>query len=222
MADKYSYEKNITRSHTVWYEEIHRGFIELFGELFHNRVPVYVRKPDEDFKVEKFPCIILQVLDTQFSIPRWYKFDSYVVARDKENFRGILDKTPLPFDISYQIDFYAIKQKDLDELNVKWLFKFRRDLVLPVKCRGWERDGDTDYEDGVLVLPEGRVRRIDQMSGKDRLFRSCHTYNVHAKIEEHNDRVEIPLLRYGSVRIETEQISLKNMKEGILNEIAGG
>ena len=198
-SKEYEYERDLRRSHTVWNREIFEGFMSLLHKIYGDKLPVHVKKPDEDFKVESYPCVILQVTNYKFSIDRWYKYDEYMVARDTENFLGVVDKTPLPFDISLQMDFYSKTQTELESMTVAWLFRFRRDLLLHVKCKGWEKDGDTDFEDDVLVLQEGVAKRMDEVQYSDRLFRACYNFNVHGKIEEHDLREEVPLLRKARV-----------------------
>lgn len=198
-SEEYEYERDLKRSHTVWNKEIFAGFMDLLHDIFDNGLPVVVKKPDEDFKVESYPCVILQATNYKFSVDRWYKYDEYMVARDTENFLGVVDKTPLPFDISVQMDFYSKSQEILEDMTVAWLFRFRRDLLLHVRCRGWEREGDSDFEDDVLVLQEGEAKRMDEVQYSDRLFRACYNFNVHGKIEEHDLREEVPLLRKARV-----------------------
>ena len=166
-------------SDTIWNREILKGFIDLLNGEFMGKFSTFkviVRKPDEDFKLEAYPCAVLQITNSRFSVDRYYKKESYIVSKDKENYRGIVDKSPLTYDINLQLDFYAKKENDLDTLEITWLSYFRRDFNLQVKTR----EGN---DDDVHVMPdEGVTKRLDEMNGKDRLFRRCFNYKVYGRI----------------------------------------
>lgn len=188
-------------SDTIWNREILKGFIDLLNEKFAGKFPkfkVIVRKPDEDFKLETYPCAVLQITNSRFSVDRYYKKESYLVSKDKANYRGIVDKPPLTYDINLQLDFYANKENDLDTLEITWLSYFRRDFNLQVKTRGGN-------DDDVHVMPDvGVSKRLDEMNGKDRLFRRCFNYKVYGRIEEH-DRRDIPLVKV--VKVQTKKLN---------------
>ena len=188
-------------SDTIWNREILKGFIDLLNEKFagkFSKFKVIVRKPDEDFKLETYPCAVLQITNSRFSVDRYYKKESYVVSKDKENYRGIVDKPPLTYDINLQLDFYANKENDLDTLEITWLSYFRQDFNLQVKTRGGN-------DDDVHVMPDAGVsKRLDEMNGKDRLFRRCFNYKVYGRIEEH-DRRDIPLVKV--VKVKTKKLN---------------
>lgn len=175
-------------SSTVWNREIFEGFQNLLKEKFGNAYPVKVRKAEEDFKVESYPCIILQITSSLFNVDRYYKRDRYLVVKDTDQYTGISEDSPLTYDINFQMDFYAEKAGDLDTMVIKWLSFFRRDFNLKVKTRGGE---ETD----VHVMPDGTVKRMDELNGSDRLFRSIFNYKVYGVLFEHENREEVPLLK---------------------------
>ena len=190
------------KSDTIWNKEVYAGFkvllLKLFGETFN----VLVRKPDEDFKLEKFPCAVLQIPSYRFSVDRWYKKDRYIVAYNQDGW--LIDAPPLPFDLQLQMDFYAKKQEDMDTLQIKWLSFFERDLWLQVENRGGNRDE-------CLVLPQGSAHRLDEVYGKDRLLRLVQNFRVFAKIEEHDARefIKVPknikIITYLLERVGTDE-----------------
>ena len=188
-------------SDTIWNREILKGFIDLLSEKFagkFSKFKVIVRKRDEDFKLETYPCAVLQITNSKFSVDRYYKKESYIVSKDRENYQGIADKPPLTYDINLQLDFYANKENDLDTLEITWLSYFRRDFNLQVKTRGGN-------DDDVHVMPDvGVSKRLDEMNGKDRLFRRCFNYKVYGRIEEH-DRRDIPLVKV--VKVQTKKLN---------------
>ncbi len=195
-----------TASATIWNREIFAGLQALFADVFPSlggkKVPVVVRKPDEDFKVESYPCIVLQITGSTFSAGRSVKRETVKVSIDKENYTGIIRKTDLPYDLALQIDFYSLSENELDSMIIKWLSKSRREFVLNVKNRG----GD---DDDCLVTPsnatvELNVVRLDEMNGDDRLFRACMNYTVYGRIEE-AETEEVPLLRKVDVTTKTNK-----------------
>lgn len=175
---------NVT-SDTIWNKEIYSGLKELLQKLFGENFNVVIRKPDEDFKLEEFPCAVLQIPYYTFSIDRWRKKDRYVVAYNEDGW--LVDAPPLPFDLHLQMDFYAKRQEDMDTLQIKWLSYFGRDLWLPVINRGGKKDE-------VLFLPQGSARRLDEVYGKNRLLRLIQNFWVFARIEEHDARefIKVP------------------------------
>lgn len=193
------------KSDTIWNKEIFEGFQSLLYKLFGETFNVLVRKPDEDFKLEKFPCAVLQIPSYRFSVDRWYKKDRYVVETRGRNV--IIDAPPLPFDIQLQMDFYAKLQDDIDKLQIKWLSYFGRDLILDVVTRGGN-------DDKVLVLADGSAQRMDEVFGKDRLFRLINMFKVHAKIEEHDAReiiripTEVKVITYLLGRVRANEVSV--------------
>ena len=174
-------------SETVWYKEIFEGFQNIVHQVLGEKYLVLVRKPEEDFKIEKYPSVVLQITTSQFNVDRYYKHETYISEKDKENFVGYEENTPLTYDINLQMDFYAEKATELDEMTIKWLSFFRRDFNLKVKTRGGKPDD-------VHVMPEGGAKRMDEVSGADRLFRNCFNYKVYGRLFE-RDRIEVPLVR---------------------------
>ena len=60
-------------------------------------------------------------------------------------------------------------------------------------------------DDDVHVMPDAGVsKRLDEMNGKDRLFRRCFNYKVYGRIEEH-DRRDIPLVKV--VKVQTKKLN---------------
>ena len=175
-------------SDTVWNREIFEGFQSLLHEKLGSSYPVKVRKPEEDFKVESYPCVILQITSSLFNADRYYKQDFYTVSEDRSKFVGVIDEPPLTYDINLQMDFYAEKASDLDTMTIKWLSFFRRDFNLKVKTTGGELSD-------IHVMPDGTVKRMDELNGSDRLFRNCFNYKVYGRIFEHSTMEEVPLLR---------------------------
>lgn len=178
-------------SDTIWDREVFQGFMNVLHGIFDSRFPkfkVIVRKPDEDFKMETYPCAVLQITGAQFSVDRFYKKETYISHKDKDTYTGVKEKTPLPYDLNLQLDFYATRESDLNTLEIMWLSYFRRDFNLAVKTRGGN-------DDDVHVMSDwGVSKRLDEVNGKDRLFRICFNYKVYGRIDEHI-RTNIPLVK---------------------------
>ena len=178
-------------SETVWNREIYQGFINLLHELFGNQLEVYVRKNDDDFKLEKFPCVLLQITDYKFATDRYYKKQVYVQSKDYEAYKGIIESPPLTFDIALQMDFYTDSQEEMDVLSIDFINAFQRDFNLDVENRGGKKDN-------IHVMPEnlqGGPKRLDEVDGADRLFRLCFKFLAYGRIFEHKDMEEVPLAK---------------------------
>ena len=85
------------------------------------QVKASVRYPDEDLKVEEFPMItIYGMFDTENIYRRKHsRFIPYVVYKDLET--ATLSNQPQPIDIFYQIDFWSLSNRQINEMTAKWL-----------------------------------------------------------------------------------------------------
>lgn len=181
-------------SESVWFEQVDtalinhiRGIVKLpnaNGVL--TPVPVKVRKPDEDFKIEEYPCISLYNLYSVRDNVRYYP-DMVVVGRDLENNQAILEKGAIPYTLFYQIDFWSRLQTDMNNMTRIWLGN-HPDLSfnLPVKdVSGNDRD--------CLVMLADSLRKFDHLENEHRTFHSALTYKVWVELDE-RIQVEKPMI----------------------------
>lgn len=162
-------------SANVWFEEVNTG---LLNEL-RNTVKIkdangllvslkddsfMVRKPEEDFKLESYPCVSIYNLDYKHD-PFRYNPSPVVVAQDIENSVVTLEESAVPFNLFYQIDFWAEYQTDMDCMTMTWLKKHFRQFNLVVVD-----DGGTERTCNCLM--KGSVVKSDLVLNGERLYHS--------------------------------------------------
>lgn len=172
-------------SESVWFEQVDIALIKHIQEtvrlpnnhLVLTPVPVKVRKPDEDFKIEEYPCITIYNLYSLRDEVR-YCPDDVVVARDSEANTLIKEKSAIPYSLYYQIDFWARNQSQMNDMTRMWLgYHPDRCFNLPVKdISGNDRS--------CFVLMTDDLKKSDFLSGIQRTFHSSLTYRVWVEIDE--------------------------------------
>lgn len=174
-------------SASVWFEEVCTGLIqELKKSVRYNNTngelvtlddkSLMVRKPEEDFKFEKFPCVSVYIVDYKHD-PLRYNPEPMVVARDMTNNTATLEETAIPFNLTCQIDFWSRYQVDMDVMTRTWLMKHFREFNLPVvDSGGTERTCD--------CFTQGSIVKSDLVLNKERLFHSIIKYQIWVEIDE--------------------------------------
>ena len=172
-------------SKSVWFEEIDRALIEFISskvQLYSRGkgvlvpVPVSIRKPEEDFKVEHYPSITLANLYSEFSIERYNKLES-VVSVDIEKHEAVVEESALSFDLSYQIDFWSMTAEHMNEMTLQWLSRTGRHFNLPVVDKSGEQRSS-------FVLLRDTLKRQDYFQGDKRLLHSFLTYRIYVELDE--------------------------------------
>lgn len=171
---------------SIWKEEVDIGLI---NEIFNTvKVPnaqgilvplaskekqVLVRKPEEDFKPEKYPCVSIYNTGDNFST------DRYNPTKIKRFSNGVvkLEDRAVPFDLNYNIDFWARYQTDMNAMTKEWLLHHFRQFNLLVTDDG----GNEVY---VNCLRASSPRKSDLMSGGERLFHTIISYRIWVEIKD--------------------------------------
>lgn len=171
-------------SESVWFEQVDTALVNFVtskivltndsGLMY--AVPTTVRKPDEDFKVEQYPSITVYNTSSRFADER-YDRESKILARDKFNNQGTLEEPALPYDLFYNIDFWAKTQTDMNEMTRQWLSKVKKYFNLTVRdMTGVLRD--------CFVLQRGDLTKGDFISGYERTFHSIIVYRISVELDE--------------------------------------
>ena len=172
-------------SESVWFEQVDTALIDYIKGIVRlpnengilTPVPVKVRKPDEDFKIEEYPCITLYNL---YSIRDDFRYcpDMTVVERDADNHRMVLEKSAIPYSLFYQIDFWSRLQSQMNDMTRIWLGNHPdKGFNLPVKdISGNPRD--------CFVLMVDDLRKSDFLTETKRTFHSVLTYRVWVELDE--------------------------------------
>lgn len=172
-------------SQSVWFEQVDTALINYIKGIVKlpnsngvlTSVPVKVRKPDEDFKIEEYPCITLYNLYSVRDEVRYFP-DTVVVEKDIENHKLIEEKSAIPYSLFYQIDFWSRQQSQMNDMTRMWLGHHPdRCFNLPVKdLSGNDRDS--------FVLMTDDLKKSDFLTDTKRTFHSVLTYKVWVEIDE--------------------------------------
>ena len=172
-------------SESVWFEQVDTALINYIKGIVKlpnsngvlTPVPVKIRKPDEDFKIEEYPCITLYNLYSVRDEERYFP-DTVVVERDVDNHRLIEEKSAIPYSLFYQIDFWSRQQSQMNDMTRMWLGHHPdKSFNLPVKdLSGNNRDS--------FVLMTDDLKKSDFLTDTKRTFHSVLTYKVWVEIDE--------------------------------------
>lgn len=163
---------------TIYYKNIIKGLKTIVPKIFGEDIPVIVRKPDEDFKVEFDKSIVVQLLSSKLDVVRQQVHSDLIVEHSEENVTVTTEKIGLPYTLEIQMEFRTKSQNDLDFMVIKFLSYRQRNLVIPVK------NNDGEYED-VLVNFKLEDKRQDEVDGSTRIFRSIYVFSAYGRINEH-------------------------------------
>lgn len=162
-------------SANVWFEEVNIGLLQEIKDTIRVKDPngvlvelsdkaLIVRKPEEDFKLEVFPCVSIYNLTYKHD-PQRYNPAPVVVAEDVESSVITLEDPAVPFNLDYQIDFWSEYEEDMDCMTRTWLMKHFRQFNLKVTD-----DGGVERTCNSLI--KGSVTKSDLVLNGKRLFHS--------------------------------------------------
>lgn len=194
-------------SANVWFEEVNIGLLKEIKDTVrikdYNGVltalddkALIIRKPEEEFKSEVFPCVSIYNLDYKHDQSR-YNPAPIVVGVDEENKMVIFEDPAVPFNLTYQIDFWAKYQEDMDMMTRTWLTKHFRQFNLKVVD-----DGGTERTCNCLI--QGNIVKSDLLQGGKRLFHSILKYQIWVELDNEN-RYNKPMVK--DINIETQEKS---------------
>ena len=174
-------------SANVWFEEVNTGLLEELRNTVRikdaNGVLVtlpdnalVIRKPEEDFKFETFPCVSIYNLDYKHE-PIRYNPAPIKIGEDRENHVVNFEDPAVSFNLTYQIDFWAKYQTDMDCMTKAWLMRHFRQFNLPVID-----DGGTERTCNCLM--QGSVVKSDLVQGGERLFHSIIKYQIWVELDD--------------------------------------
>lgn len=183
-------------SANVWFEEVNTGlkqeilkyvkFIDKSGKrVLIGDNAVFVRKPEEDFKPEVYPCVSIYNKSYEHD---WIRYDPVPVKLDIDKFskKIEMEETAVPFKLFYQIDFWAKYQTDMDCMTRTWLLKHFRQFNLDVSD-----DGGVARSCNCLQI--GQIVKSDLVLNKERLFHSIVNLEIWVELDEET-RYNMPVV----------------------------
>lgn len=194
-------------SANVWFEEVNIGLLNEIKDTVRVRnangvlvaldnKALIVRKPEEDFKLEVFPCVSIYNISYRHD-PFRYNSQLVNVGLDEENKVVILEEPALPFNLEYQIDFWSKYQSDMDDMTRTWLLKHFRQFNLKVVD-----DGGTERTCNCLT--SGSVVKSDLVSGGERLFHSIVKLQIWVELDNET-RYNKPMIVDRTINTESQE-----------------
>lgn len=183
-------------SANVWFEEVNIGLLKELKNTIkikdYNGVlstlpdsAFIIRKPEEDFKLETFPCVSIYNLDYKYT-PIRYNPAPIKMNEDKEKHVVEFEESAVPFNLTYQIDFWSKYQTDMDYMTRTWLMRHFHQFNLTVID-----DGGVERTCNCLI--QGSVVKSDLMQGGERLFHSIIKYQIWVELDDET-RYNVPMV----------------------------
>ena len=175
-------------SANVWFEEVNTGLLQEIHDTvrvkdakgvlikLNREKAIVVRKPEEDFKFETFPCISIYNLTYRHE-PLRYNPAPIKVGEDIDNKVVILEDPAVSFNLDYQIDFWSKYQEDMDCMTRTWLVKHFRQFNLKVV-------DDGGVERTCNCLTQGSIVKSDLVLNGDRLFHSIIKLQIWVELDD--------------------------------------
>ena len=174
-------------SANVWFEEVNIGLLEEIMNTVRVKnskgvlkalkdEALLIRKPEEDFKLEVFPCVSIYNLSYKHD-PVRYNPSPVIIEEDEKNKVIVMEDSAVPFNLDYQIDFWAKYQEDMDCMTRTWLSKHFRQFNLKVVD-----DGGVERTCNCLI--QGSVAKSDLVLNGERLFHSIIKYQIWVELDD--------------------------------------
>ena len=174
-------------SANVWFEEVNIGLLAEIKNTIRVKNPkgvlipldekaCVVRKPEEDFKFESFPCVSIYNTNSRFD-PIRHNPEPIQVGRDEKTNQIILEDPAVPYNLTYQIDFWARYQTDIDTMTRTWLMKHHRQFNLEVIDDGGVKRSCNAFR-------VTNLQKSDLLLNKERLFHSFIIYQIWVEIDD--------------------------------------
>ena len=174
-------------SANVWFEEVNTALLKELKDSVKIKdmngilVPLdnkalIVRKPEEDFKFEIFPCVSIYNLNHKFDSVR-YNPALVKVSEDVKNNKMVFEEPAIPFNLEYQIDFWAKFQTDMDCMTRTWLMKHFHQFNLKVV-------DDGGVERTCNCLTNRGSAKSDLVLNGERLFHSIIRLQIWVELDD--------------------------------------
>lgn len=194
----------------VWEEELCTGLIDELKKSLGNLCPsdsaFFVRKPEEDFKFEVFPCVSVYLKEYKFDPQRYCDVPDMVDKTADKKF-AILEDQAIPFNFNVQIDFWTRYQKDRDTLVKTWLNTGHfKQFILPV----YDDGGEKRYANAFI---NGSIKKVDLLDGNKRIFHSIVEYTIWVELDSglRYNKAMVNTINIDSNPEEREEVSKHNV-----------
>lgn len=163
---------------SVWTGEIDKALYDLLPSIVSVKgIPIvaYPRFPDSDFVEEHYPCITFfnynQMIAEQKS-----RHERYVWLEDTSDGKMVLQKEPEKWYLFYQIDFWAKKQGDMNEMTKLWNVAVGKHYILELT--------DDAGNSVVTKMILQHFVNLDSSEVESREFRRSYSYRITGELME--------------------------------------
>ena len=126
---------------SVWLAEIDNSLINTIktivktmervnGEIVPVPVDAFVRNPEGVVQIAKYPCVTIFNYDVRFAGNR---FDPSLIRGQRTDGMITLEQPALPYDLYYQVDFWAKYNEDINEMLRRWHGTIGKNHLLEVR-----------------------------------------------------------------------------------------
>lgn len=174
-------------SANVWFEEVEKGlkeeilntvkYLTTMGtiEPVTDKM-VFVRDPEEDLREEQIPCVTIAHIFNRFDARRYNPNPVIMGKNEEENLLSMQDSA-VPFNLTYQIDFWSRYKEDINTMTRTWLMKHFRQFNLKVID-----DGGVERSSNVLLNES--MKSSDLIKNQKRLFHSVISYVIWVELDD--------------------------------------
>lgn len=172
-------------SESVWIEQVDTAFIAFIQGIVKLQnadsilvpIPVDIQKPDEDFKIEQYPCGTLYNLYDNYD-PVRYDPTPVIVSRDNASHSMVVEKSALPYSLFYQLNFWSRTQTEMNEMTRLWFGNIEMGYFnLPVK--------DLSGNDRSCFCRQiDNVNKFEYLVDTERTLHTVVTYRIWVELDE--------------------------------------
>lgn len=174
---------------SVWLDEVDQALYDLVtSNIKYNGedkdLLVTIRNPQGEYVVEQFPCITISNIGERFAHERYYE-TGVVLRRDIDRARAVVQKSALPYNLSYRIEIWTDFQQDMNDLTRQWNSKIDPHFPLEVK----DSSGTTRYSTVDLVNTVVLSEDVSEGAGRKHfetatILRRIYEYEIWVELDE--------------------------------------
>lgn len=171
---------------SVWYEQVDKGLIDFIKEKIdaeEEGITVRPRQTNEGNKTEE-KAVSFFSYDEVLAEYRMRRFDE-VGEKDKDEGEAEMLKPLIPYDLFYQVDFWARSVYDINEMIRKWEGRVEKHNLLPVL--------DIDGNERDIKMERVDFANADYTKNGEVRFHRTFTYKIKVELDERDSYV-VPLV----------------------------
>lgn len=174
---------------SVWFEQVDTALITLIqSKILVKGAPVNatVRKPEKEFSISVFPSVTVSSLSAKYAPMRDNPNHVSILSVDNDDHTAVIEERAIPYDLSYQIDFWSKYQADMNDMTMQWLGILMPSFPLPLH----DYSGADRVANCFAIEP---MKKKDFLEGNDRYYHSFITYKIWVEVDLGNTRT-VPIV----------------------------